>query len=125
MHSRCTVDVTQDSVLQATAADEPAGRFGEGTQARTFSQVNRVENGLPAAQHRVGVEIRTFSPVKQRGLNPVMGSIPVHGRQFFRGIIKQMQDGERPVYEKWRRLDVQPDDPTCMECFDEDAFDVL
>ena len=111
--------------MQATAADEPAGRFGEGTQAHTFSQVNRVENGLPAAQHRVGVEIRTFSPVKQRGLNPVMGSIPVHGRQFFRGIIKQMQDGERPVYEKWRRLDVQPDDPTCMECFDEDAFDVL
>ena len=33
-----------------------------------------------------------------------------------------MASGERPPYARWRRLDVQPDDATCLECFDPAAF---
>ena len=49
--------------------------------------------------------------------------LPKAQQDFFHSILDEMASGERPQFGSWRRLDVYPDDETCVECFDENTFE--
>jgi|TARA_B110000046_G_scaffold114685_1_gene121855 hypothetical protein len=45
--------------------------------------------------------------------------------EYFHSIIEEMRDGERLSYGQWKRLDTQPDDVSCGDCFEDDAFGLM
>ena len=81
----------------ARASDSTsASRDEDGAEAEPWcalEDVDRHENALPKAQC-----------------------------EFFHSILDEMASGERPPFAEWRRLDVEPDDEACGECFDADDF---
>ena len=92
----------------ASAGGVGSGAHGDGAEAEEeadadaawapLDEIDRVENAISNAQN-----------------------------EYFHAVLDEINEGTRPPFGKWKRMDTHPDDPTmdCGICFDDDAFDLM
>jgi len=132
MHVASVVSPRDDDVDPYTAATTGGGAAATTDATNQPPPANHAAAAAAAAarttaaQDDAAQDDATDADPPWRPLNAVdrrENGVPKAQQQFFASVLDDMASGAE--YATWRRLDVQPEDPLCGECFDASAFELM